>query len=100
MRNHDPSGAAISFRQPMTSGSEASQVKRVDDAFPGDVRVEAAERLHLRPGANRPGNHGIRALVHSGSVSRLDARENGPRTRDLMPSGPLSSPSRAPRLGV
>ena len=28
MRNHDPSAAAISFRQVMTPGSEASQVKR------------------------------------------------------------------------
>ena len=28
MRNHDPSAAAISFRQVMMPGSEASQVKR------------------------------------------------------------------------
>jgi hypothetical protein len=28
IRNHEPSGAAISLRQVMTPGSEASQVKR------------------------------------------------------------------------
>ena len=40
MRNHDPSAAAISFRQVMTPGSEASQVKRSrGPGSPGETDV-------------------------------------------------------------